>query len=206
MVPKVIDVLFDGRIVKGGDRHRALVLAQKGPYGIEEQVDSSEVVRFWVSSSAPFDKDPPTSFGPAAGLLGGHSRPHLIHCSLKFSLHLYHFLLHLPHHLLDLSVAYNTVISGEYARRLFDPLFNLVDLATCHCYSPFLHRGGRASGRTRVAVRRWTALFLKQLSWGNCRSSNKPSCLPWPLAWGRMARSQRYTNEHGYLTCLQDRH
>jgi hypothetical protein len=44
MVPKVIDVLFEGRIVKGGDRHRALVLAQKGPCGIEEQVDSGEMV------------------------------------------------------------------------------------------------------------------------------------------------------------------
>ena len=45
IVPDVIHVLFEGRIVTSGDRQLALVLEQKGYGWIEEQVRGSEVVR-----------------------------------------------------------------------------------------------------------------------------------------------------------------
>jgi Fe-S cluster assembly ATP-binding protein len=45
IVPDVIHVLFEGRIVKSGDKQLALVLEQKGYRWIEEQAKGSEAVR-----------------------------------------------------------------------------------------------------------------------------------------------------------------
>ena len=45
LVPDVIHVLFEGRLVKSGDKQLALVLEQKGYRWIEEQVNGSEAVR-----------------------------------------------------------------------------------------------------------------------------------------------------------------
>jgi Fe-S cluster assembly ATP-binding protein len=45
IVPDVIHVLFEGRIVTSGDKQLALVLEQKGYRWIEEQVQGSEAVR-----------------------------------------------------------------------------------------------------------------------------------------------------------------
>jgi Fe-S cluster assembly ATP-binding protein len=45
IVPDVIHVLFEGRIVKSGDKQLALVLEQQGYRWIEEQVKGSEAVR-----------------------------------------------------------------------------------------------------------------------------------------------------------------
>ena len=45
IAPDVVHVLFEGRIVKSGDKQLALVLEQQGYRWIEEQVNGSEVVR-----------------------------------------------------------------------------------------------------------------------------------------------------------------
>lgn len=45
IAPDVVHVLFEGRIVKSGDKQLALVLEQQGSRWIEEQVNGSEVVR-----------------------------------------------------------------------------------------------------------------------------------------------------------------
>src|SRR5919106_3476071 len=45
IVPDVIHVLFEGRIVKSGDQQLALALEQKGYRWIEEEVNGSEAVR-----------------------------------------------------------------------------------------------------------------------------------------------------------------
>src|SRR5439155_15236029 len=91
--------------------------------------------------------DPVSSLGPAAVPLSCHSRLHLIHRLLQFSFHPLHFYLHLLHHLIELSLARETVVIREHPRRLFDPPFDLVDLATYHCRSPSVHRVGRSCGR-----------------------------------------------------------
>jgi len=53
LVPDVIYVLFEGRIVKSGDKQLALALEQKGNRCIEEQVKGSEVVRSKEGRFAP---------------------------------------------------------------------------------------------------------------------------------------------------------
>jgi Fe-S cluster assembly ATP-binding protein len=45
IAPDVVHVLFEGRIVKSGDKQLALVLEQQGYRWFEEQVNGSEVVR-----------------------------------------------------------------------------------------------------------------------------------------------------------------
>jgi Fe-S cluster assembly ATP-binding protein len=45
IVPDVISVLFESRIVKLGDKQHALALEQKGYRWIEKQVKGSEMVR-----------------------------------------------------------------------------------------------------------------------------------------------------------------
>ena len=45
LVPDVIHVLFEGRLVKSGDKQLALVLEQNGYRWPEEQVNGSEAVR-----------------------------------------------------------------------------------------------------------------------------------------------------------------
>ena len=44
-LPDVVRALFEGRIVKSGDKQLALMLEQQGDRWIEEQVNGSEIVR-----------------------------------------------------------------------------------------------------------------------------------------------------------------
>jgi Fe-S cluster assembly ATP-binding protein len=53
IAPDVVHVLFEGRIVKSGDKQLALVLEQQGYRWIEEQVNGSEVVRSSEGTFAP---------------------------------------------------------------------------------------------------------------------------------------------------------
>jgi Fe-S cluster assembly ATP-binding protein len=53
IAPDVVHVLFEGRIVKSGDKQLALVLEQQGSRWIEEQVNGSEVVRSEEDTFAP---------------------------------------------------------------------------------------------------------------------------------------------------------
>jgi Fe-S cluster assembly ATP-binding protein len=53
IAPDVVHVLFEGRIVKSGDKQLALVLEQQGYRGIEEQVNGREVVRSEEGTFAP---------------------------------------------------------------------------------------------------------------------------------------------------------
>jgi Fe-S cluster assembly ATP-binding protein len=45
LVPDVIHVLFEGRIVKSGDKQFALMLEQQGYRWIEKQVQGSKAVQ-----------------------------------------------------------------------------------------------------------------------------------------------------------------
>jgi hypothetical protein len=53
IVPAVVHVFFEGRIVKSGDKHLALALEQPGYRRIEEQVNVSEAGRSFEGTFGP---------------------------------------------------------------------------------------------------------------------------------------------------------
>src|SRR5882724_11278892 len=83
---------------------------------------------------APCSGQPTRILGPVGG----------VWC-LSGVLHPLHFVLHLPHHLIPLPLALETVVIRERTYRLFDTPFDLVALATHSC-SPCVPRGRRACG------------------------------------------------------------
>lgn len=56
------------------------------------------------------------------------------------------FFLYLPHHLIQLSLALETVVVRDYTCRFFNSPFDLIH-PTSHYHFPFGHRGDRMGGR-----------------------------------------------------------